>query len=77
MNNAERIKASQEKEKATLENAMQYGIKHLESYIVSMQPARRTSMKHPSYTKCGPGRYHQSKSRAEIRAALESQKEQQ
>lgn len=77
MNNAERIQNSKGNEALTLQLAREYNIKHLESFIVAMQPINKRSKKNSSYTKRGPGRYHQGKFRAEIRAALESQKEQQ
>lgn len=66
MLNAERILAAQAKEKETIDAAMQYNINDLESYIVALQPHNKGKRKNSSYTKRGPGRYHQCKSRREI-----------
>lgn len=66
MNNAERIEKSVINTQNTIKSAMEYSMEHLRAFLDALAQLSKGSP-YRQYTKKGPGRHHQSKSKAVLR----------
>lgn len=65
MTNEERIFISKDKENVTIESALKFDMQDIANVLRALVPLTKGT-KYRQYTKKGPGRYHQSKSRRQI-----------
>ncbi len=73
MNNAERIKLSQENAQNTINSAMEYSMNHLRAFLDALAQLSKGSP-YRQWTKKGPGRHHQNKSKAQLREEIAQRK---